>query len=474
MLEASGMQQIENIPLVDFIAPDHREAFGLCMEALWRGEQGYAEFECIGRNGRRRWVEMHGAPLQEPGGRAIAFLGVLRDNTARRDLDKQFIQAQKMEVVGHLAGGVAHDFNNMLGIVMGYTEMMMDGMTPGSPEHRHAQTVFHTAERAAALTRQLLIFSRKQTPRPQPVHLSELIMSIDPMLRRLIGENVRLQTVPEPDLDLVEADPCQIEQVVMNLVINARDAMPGGGAIAIATGVTTLAQGALPGLPAGRYVTLAVKDTGAGMPEELLGKIFEAFFTTKPEGQGTGLGLATCQSIMRQWHGHLAVESRLGAGSTFTAYFPASAAPPRQHEAGSGEASPVPRGHETILVVEDEPGLLELAAFVLQRHGYTVLKAANGRVALGIVNERTEDEISLVVTDMVMPEMGGKLMAEWLRAIRPRLKVLFTTGYTEATRDCVPTPGMSFLPKPYTPSALLRKVREVIDRPAVESLSEGQ
>ena len=470
LFEVAATGDLAGTPLTDFVCAEQREAFGVCLEALWRGEKSYAEFESMGRHGRRRWVEMHAAPLRDSGGDVISFLGILRDNTARRELDKQFIQAQKMEVVGHLASGVAHDFNNILGIVMGYTEILMSGMDPCSVQHEQAQTVFHTAERAASLTRQLLIFSSKQTPRPQVVDLSEVIANIDRMLRRLIGENINLVTLPEPDLGYIEADTTQIEQILMNLTVNARDAMPVGGTITIETRNESVAEGDLSGpglapIPAGQYVSVSVTDTGGGMGEDVKSRIFEAFFTTKPVGQGTGLGLATCQSIVRHWRGYITVESGLGAGSFFKAYFPRIASSARL-EKTAAHATPLPRGAETILLVEDEPGLLELTAIVLQRQGYTVLKAANGREALGIVHERQIGEIGLVVTDMVMPEMGGRMMADWLYAINPGIKVLFTSGYTDCGHGGAIEKDMDFIHKPYTPSALLRKMREVIDRDA--------
>jgi PAS domain S-box-containing protein len=468
LFEAGTTEELAGTPLVDFVCAEQREAFDVCLEALWRGEKSYAEFESLGRHGRRRWVEMHAAPLRDAAGGVLSFLGILRDNTARRELDKQFIQAQKMEVVGHLASGVAHDFNNILGIVMGYTEILMSNMDPCSIQHEQAQTVFHTAERAASLTRQLLIFSSAQTPRPEVLDLSEVITNLDRMLRRLIGENINLVTLPEPELGHIEADTTQIEQVLMNLTVNARDAMASGGAITIETGNETVPEGSTsgiinPALPPGRYVYFSVKDTGAGISDEVKSRIFEAFFTTKPVGQGTGLGLATCQSIVRHWHGAITVDSTLGVGSLFKVYFPRMASSAKLEKL-IDRAGPLPRGAETVLLVEDEPGLLELTAIVLQRQGYTVLKAANGREALGIVQERNAGEIGLVVTDMVMPEMGGRMMADWLYAINPGIKVLFTSGYTDCGHGGAIAKDMDFIHKPYTPSALLRKMREVIDR----------
>jgi len=474
MLEAGATEKVQGAPLAEFVCAEHREAFDVCLEALRRGEKGYAEFESIGRRGGRRWVEMYAAPSRNAGGEVISILGILRDNTARRELDKQFIQAQKMEVVGQLASGVAHDFNNMLGIILGYSEMLMDRMVPGSPQYEDVQAVFHTGERAAALTRQLLIFSRKQTPRPQVVDLSELVANIDHMLRRLIGENIKLVTLPDPEVCGVEADPGQIEQVLMNLTVNARDSMPNGGTITIETANATVNEGdpGHQGVPPGSYVVLSVTDTGAGMSDEVKSKIFEAFFTTKPVGQGTGLGLATCQTIVRHWRGQLTVESRLGAGSVFKVYLSRVAQSAKAEKSCDPSGLP-PRGVETVLVVEDEPGLLALTAIVLQRQGYTVLKAANGREALGIVHERPAAAIDLVLTDMVMPEMGGRMMADWLRALSPGIKVLFTSGYTDCALGGVIEADMDFLPKPYTPSGLLHKVRDVIDRAGLKAMAQS-
>jgi CheY-like chemotaxis protein len=306
------------------------------------------------------------------------------------------------------------------------------------------------------------------------VDLSEVISNIDRMLRRLIGENINLITLPEPELGRIESDTTQIEQVLMNLTVNARDAMPGGGTITIETSnaIVTPGNPAHHGVPAGEYVCFSVSDTGGGMSEEVKSKIFEAFFTTKPQGKGTGLGLATCQNIVRQWHGTITVDSRLGAGSVFKVYFPRLAATAARLEKTAEKAGPPPRGEETVLLVEDEPGLLELTAIVLQRQGYTVLKAANGREALGMVHERDGQGIGIVVTDMVMPEMGGKVMADWLYAINPEIKVLFTSGYTDCGHGGAISKDMDFIHKPYTPGNLLRKMREIMDRAPVAMPAE--
>jgi len=464
MFEADSLEQLANCSMAQFVLDEHLKAFTSCVKAVWRGEKSSVEFEIVGIRGSRRWLEMHAAPLRDSQGEIAALLGNVRDNTARKELEAKFIQAQKMECVGQLAGGVAHDFNNLLGIIMGYSELAMGDLSSGSQLHECVLTISQTAERAAALTRQLLIFSRKQTVEPKVLDLSSVIAGIDPMLRRLIGENITRVSEPEPDLSLIEADPGQIEQVLMNLTVNARDAMPNGGTITIATANATVGEDGISGaqIPPGDYVVLSVADNGHGMSEEVKARIFEAFFTTKPAGKGTGLGLATCQSIVSRWRGHITVDSELGVGTKFGVYLPCVGGVVRAALA-SGPAAGLPRGSETILVVEDEPGLRELAAAVLQKQGYAILKAGNGQEALRIVRDRRGLPIDLVVTDMVMPEMGGKMMADWLQATNPEIKILFTSGYTDCGLDGALDSGIEFLPKPYTPSALVRKTREVID-----------
>jgi PAS domain S-box-containing protein len=447
-----------------FVSSEQAEPYAACLDALGRGEKGCMEFETIGNGDTRRWLELHATPMRDAGEQICGYLAMLRDNTARRELAKQFVQAQKMEVVGHLAGGVAHDFNNMLGIILGYTDILMQDMAPGSEQFKNAEAVFHTGERAAALTKQLLIFSRKEAPRPRVVDLSEVIVRIDPMLRRLLGENISLVTEPEPEMFRVQTDPSHIEQVLMNLTVNARDAMPDGGVITVQTGNATIRSNdpGHPGIAPGRYGVFSVTDTGTGMSDEVKGKIFDAFFTTKPAGRGTGLGLATCQTIVKQWGGNLEVESKVGAGSTFRIYLPCMASPVAGEKNGEQARTPR-RGVEMVLLVEDEPGLLAMTSIVLGRQGYKVLKATNGTEALGIVNNEGKN-IDLVVTDMVMPEMGGKLLADWLRAIRPDIQVLFTSGYTDCELGGAVDASLEFIPKPYTPAGLLSKVRSVLDR----------
>jgi two-component system cell cycle sensor histidine kinase/response regulator CckA len=462
LFQVASLEQLTDCPLWQFVVEKDRAAFQAGVKAVWRGEKRCTEFEIIGAQGRRRWLEMHAAPLGDQQHRTVGLLGIARDQTKRKELEAQFVQAQKMEVVGQLAGGIAHDFNNLLSVILGYAELTMAELSSGSVLHQQVQTMFHMAERAAGLTRQLLLFSREQTTEPVVLDLSELVVRLDPMLRRLISENIVLSTEPELEHCGIEADSGQIEQVLMNLTVNARDAIAAGGKIMIRTASTIIAAGADSSIPAGDFVALSVSDNGSGMTPEIKARIFSAFFTTKPAGKGTGLGLATCQSIVNRWGGHIAVMSEVGAGTTFTIYFP------RVSHAidtipGADDGGVLPRGEETILLVEDEPGLRELAATVLQKQGYEVLKAAHGEEALTIVRQRGDQRIDLVLTDIVMPEMGGKAMVEWLQATHPELPILFTSGYTDWDLDEAMDKKIEFLPKPYTPSALVRRTRKVID-----------
>lgn len=464
VLESNSISRAHPQSFCALAAPEYRAALEAALAAGWQGQSAELEFEIIQPPSVRRWLEIRLAPLRDQTGEISSLLTITRDHTERKRLEQQNLQAQKMEVLGHLASGVAHDFNNFLSVVMGYSEMIMDELSSGSEMHGLVQEIFHASERAAGLTRQLLIFSRQQTVQPQVFDLSELIAGIDGMLRRLIPENVNLITLPEPELSHIQADPGQIEQVLMNLTVNARDAMPGGGTITIESGHTMVADSATGKIPPGSYVTFSVTDDGNGMTEEVKAKLFETFFTTKPAGKGTGLGLATSLGIVQYWGGHITVESTLSVGTIFTVYLPAIAEP--ASAAPRSDAGPLPRGTETILLVEDEPGLRELTATILGKQGYTVLKAVHGHAALRTARECGGQAIDLVLTDMVMPEMGGKMMAESLRVLHPEIKILFTSGYTDCDDASVEV-TVDFLPKPFTPSELVRRVRQVIDRESV-------
>ncbi len=391
----------------------------------------------------------------------------VEERAERKRVEAQFIEAQKMEAIGRLAGGVAHDFNNIMAVIMGYSDLTLQ--KPGLDEEVkcYLETIRSAAQRAAGLTRQLLIFSRKETAQPVVLELNEVVEDLDRMLRRLIDENIEMTIVPGREPGRIRADSGHVGQVLMNLVVNARDAMPGGGKLIVATRNVTLEESDARrhrGAKAGEYVILSVSDTGAGMSEEVKAHLFEAYFTTKPKGKGTGLGLATCQTIVQQSGGHIEVESELGKGTTFRVYFPrvgqALETPARVLQSG-----PLPGGTETLLVVEDEPSVRRLARDVLQGQGYEVLSAANGQEALRAVRAHPGAPIRLVIADVIMPRMGGKVLAEWLQTTYPDLKILFTSGYMDdaITQRGVFEPGVAFLPKPYTPAVLLRKVREMLD-----------
>jgi signal transduction histidine kinase len=386
----------------------------------------------------------------------------------RQSLEAQFIEAQKMEVIGHLAGGVAHDFNNVVGIILGYSYLITEKLQPGDSVRDDVEMIRQAALQAAALTRQLLTFSRKQSMEPAVLDLNQVLTDHDRMLRRLINEKIALFVETASKSGRVKADSGSVGQVLMNLVVNARDAMLNGGTLRIKTQDVILGADdvrTFPNVVPGAYVLLAVSDNGTGMTDEVKARLFEPLFTTKPTGEGTGLGLATCQTIVKHFGGHIRVESQIGKGTTFEIYFP-RIDQPFDKPARTTPSVPLPKGSETLLLVEDESSVRDLACKVLEVQGYRVLSASNGQEGLRMVREFNGQPIAMVITDLVMPQMGGKAMAHRLRAADPQLKVLFTSGYTDETilADAVLEPGMAFLPKPYSPADLALKVREVLDK----------
>jgi PAS domain S-box-containing protein len=436
-------------------------------EVLGRGEVWSGHITNRRKDGKLYDEEATISPIRDAAGKIVSYVAVKRDVTREMQLEAQFHQAQKMEAVGQLAGGVAHDFNNILGVIIGYGELITEDLEPDSPLRKYAEEIRQAAERAKGLTQQLLVFSRKQKVQLVVLDLNETVKNLEKMLRRLIGENIEMKVVPGSEIGRIKADTGYIGQVLMNLTVNARDAMPHGGKLTITTGNVTLDenctrthQGVLPG----SYVTLAVSDTGTGMTPEVKARIFEALFTTKPAGKGTGLGLATCHSIVQQSGGHIEVDTDVGKGTTFKIYFP-RVDKPVEAAAAQVQTGPVPRGTETLLIVEDELPVRHLARQVLESLGYQVLRAGNGQDALNLARDHKGSPIRLVVTDVIMPRMGGKVMADWLKTIYPDLKVLFTSGYTDdaLAQQGVLEPGVAFLPKPYTPAVLARKVRAMLD-----------
>ncbi len=400
----------------------------------------------------------------------VAFENITKQKKTEKSLresEEKFLQAQKMEAIGHLAGGIAHDFNNLLTTIIGYSDMLL-GEHPTEGSHRDEILEIRKAgERASSLTQQLLAFSRKQVLRPKVVELNSLIVGFGRMLRRLIGEDVTLSTNLDSDLGLIKADPGQLEQVLMNLVINARDSMPGGGRLSMDTSNTHLddafCQEHSDAKP-GDYVLLTISDTGHGIDAETKEHIFEPFFTTKGVGKGTGLGLSTVYGIVKQSGGYIWFQSELDYGTSFKIYFPqAEREEKQQHKIAPAEKAV--RGTETLLLVEDDEALLTLACKILEQHNYTVLKAIDGSQALEIADKTDNEQIALLITDVVMPEMSGKELSDRLIAKYPYLKVLYISGYTDnaIAQYGVLDEGVSLLQKPFSPQSLAEKVREVLD-----------
>ena len=406
--------------------------------------------------------------LRESEERAREALAALeKANEVSRRTEERLRQVQKMEAVGQLAGGVAHDFNNLLTVILGNVEELLERLRPGDPVREPIEEIDSAGKRAADLTRQLLAFSRRQVLEPRTVALNDLVRGADRMLRRLIGEDVELTLALSPQLDPCLLDPSQLEQILMNLVVNARDAMPRGGQVLVETANVTLDAAYAaehPEVTPGPYVRLTVSDTGTGIAPEVRARIFEPFFTTKQDGDGTGLGLSTVYGIVRQSGGSIWVYSEPGQGTVFKIYFPSTAGRPVR----VGEHVPAPvttRGTETILLVEDDDRVRAVVASMLRRGGYHVLQASNGGEALLLCEEHPL-AIHLLLTDVVMPKLNGRKLAERLRRIRPELRVIFMSGYTEnaIVHHGVLDPGIDFLPKPVASQVLLTKVREVLDR----------
>ena len=430
------------------------------------GPTAPVEFRFRHRDGSWRLLEGVAQALVDDGGEGACVV-CSRDVSERSRVADHERQAHKMEAVAKLAGGVAYDFNNLLTIIIGRTELVRSRLSRDDAIRRNVELIQKTAERAASLTRQLLAFSRRQLLAPKVVDLNAFLATMEPMLRRLIGAQIELEVVPGAMVGRVTLDPGQVEQIVMNLAVNARDAMPDGGRLVIETDDVELDEvyarrnpGARPGL----YVMLSVADSGSGMDSETQAHVFEPFFTTKELGKGTGLGLSTVYGMVKQSNGYIALESEPGEGSTFRIYFPRVA----EGTATTTEPGrPAPHsldGSETILLVEDEEGVRELVAETLQSHGYHVIQAPHGGQALQLC-EQYDGQIDLMLTDVVMPQMSGRDLAERARPLRPGMKVMFVSGYTDISvvHHGILDAHAAFLPKPFTPDGLARKVREVLD-----------
>src|SRR5579863_6187290 len=491
---------------MNHIHPDDRE-IALAAEKLFQEthELFHAEYRMCARDGRLLWFRDEGVLLQQNDGQALLMQGVLYDITERKRLEDQLRHSQKMEAVGQLAGGVAHDFNNLLMLIQAHNENLRDRLAESDPARRDALEIENAVTRAASLTNQLLAFSRKQVLRPKVLDLNMVLAEVAKMLDRLIGKDIELRVVHGSSLGRVKADPSQIEQVILNLAVNSRDAMPNGGTLTIETRDVELDENDSrnhQGVPAGRYVMLAVSDTGDGMDTETQARIFEPFFTTKAPGKGTGLGLATVYGVVKHSDGWIWVDSEPGRGTTFKIYLP-RVDESRVEESGIGESavesrlkeskprqsppqeirvreskieplssktpsvSSAPKGTETVLVVEDQDGIRDIVRESLRRNGYKVLIAVDGNEALQMAASYP-DPIHLLVTDLVMPNIGGRELAQRLTPQRPAMKVLFMSGYSEHSALDIEETGVpaTVLQKPFSLDALARSVRRVLDEPA--------
>jgi PAS domain S-box-containing protein len=464
----------------DFFSEEHaRPAFEAEQEIIRTGKPILnLEEKETHNDGRVTWASTSKMAWRDQTGNVIGTVGISRNITDHKQLEGQLLQSQKMETVGKLAGGFAHEFNSILTAILGQSELLLGDLPAGNPLIKNATEINKAASRAATLTRQLLAYGRKQFLQPESLDLNRVVTGMENMLRHLLGSDVNTQIIPAAGLHLVKADAGQIEQVIMNMVINARDAMPNGGKLILETANVSFdleSVGRYPELKPGNYVMLAITDTGTGMSEEVKARVFDPFFSTKGVGEGTGLGLSTCYGIAKQSGGHISVYSELGRGTTFKIYLPqveqqAKIFIPRL------DSPDLPRGTENILLVEDDPALREMAATLLRRLGYAVLSAANGIEALSLKHEPSTGHIDLLFTDVVMPHMSGKELADRVRALYPATKILFTSAYTEnaIVHQGVLDKGVALLQKPFTPSTLAHKIRQVLDQPSAPEPDNAQ
>jgi len=427
--------------------------------AMASGRPAEAEMEMVQEDGTHRWLRVHAFPTFGGDGATTGFIGVVKDVTEHKSLEEQLRRAQRMEAIGHLAGGIAHDFGNLLTVINGYGRSALETLDVQSPLHQELDLICEAGQRATSLTRNLLTFASHRAPKARILDLNEVLDGMGEMLRRLIDESVRIKMNLCKGLGSVKIDPGRIEQVVLNLAVNARDAMPGGGVLTLETANVVLDETDTPGhlsIKQGAYILLAVTDTGSGMSAQVKKHLFEPFFTTKDPIKGTGLGLATIHGIIKESGGDIRVESELGQGTTFKIYLPQVSEAPEKLKSDVAAGAP-PRGHETILVVEDQHYVREFSAYTLRRLGYTVLEAPYGTEALELVQAH-EEPIDLVLTDMVMPHMSGRELIGELGKMRRGFGVLYMSGYSDSGVGSI-----HFIAKPFTMELLARKVREALD-----------
>ena len=453
------------------LAPPERQSEAAEALAQVRQGQRVEPFETIRvrKDGKRVHVALSLSEVKDASGRITGASVIARDITEAKRLEEMFRQAQKMEAIGRLAGGIAHDFNNILGVIIGYSEMLLERFDVGSDLRKPVEEIKKAGDRASSMTRQLLVYSRQQIVERRVVNLNQSVAEMENMLRRMIGEDVELRTILEPLLGRVKADPGQIQQAIMNLAVNARDAMPKGGTIILETANVELDEryGADATKPvSGPYVMLAVTDTGMGMDADTQARIFEPFFTTKEQNKGTGLGLSSVYGVVNQSGGHIRVYSELGQGTVFKIYLPRVDEEAQQIARQHAEERSY-RGSETVLLVEDEESLRSLTRQFLEQNGYQVIEAAHGSHALEVVQSH-RGPIHLLLSDVVMPGMSGPALAAMLAPLHPETKVLYVSGYTGgfAVHNGLLDAGMRLLQKPFSRDALLQKVRQALDAKA--------
>ncbi len=469
-LDAAAMRTTEAgsvDALLEDVHPADRDLVRrIIAKSVEAGERFDVEFRAGGDELSQRWIALRGHALRGDDGGPTHLLGVLQDTTDRRRLEVQVIQSQKMEAIGNLAGGIAHDFNNLLTAIIGYVKFVERGLPAGSPVLADVAEIDNAARRAALLTSQLLSYARRQMVIPTTVNVNASVESLHPMLRRLLSEDIEIETALDPGTWLTRIDQGQFEQLIVNIAVNARDAMPQGGTLRLVSANTTLdAEYARrnPEVLPGEYAVLSISDTGVGMSPEVLGRVFEPFFTTKPVGQGTGLGLAMCYGIIKQAGGHILVSSEPGRGSVFRVYLQ-RLAHTMHPEPRPSESEEIPAGSETVLFVEDDAAVREMGVRVLRDAGYDVVEAESGLSALAMARAHPAS-IHMVVTDVVMPGMSGRELVQVLCKERPELKVLYISGYTEdiVLRRGVIDERLPLLTKPFTPSQLAHQVRRTLD-----------
>jgi signal transduction histidine kinase/CheY-like chemotaxis protein len=430
------------------------------------GKRGYAaDYRWRRKDGRWMWITSHASARVNAEGIEIAE-GTFADITEHKRLEEQVRQSQKMEAVGQLTGGIAHDFNNILAVILGNAEFLMESLSEADPRRTDAEAILEAGQRAAGLTRQLLAFSRRQVIQPRALNLNDIVSGVEKMLHRVIGEDIQLTCSLGADLGIVRADPGQIEQVIMNLVVNARDAMPVGGKLSIETANVELDEENAASRGTSRpFVMLAISDTGCGMDAETKRRLFEPFFTTKGIGKGTGLGLSTCYGIVAQSGGRIGVYSELGQGSVFKVYLPSIQVEAAQ-SARTATAAPTLTGHETVLLVEDDQQVRATVRRVLVGLGYDILEARDGDEAAAM-SLCHQGRIDMVLSDVIIPGCNGPDVVKRIHATDDRVRALFMSGYTDhaVLRDQMLQKGMNFIQKPFTPVAIARKVREVLDAP---------